>query len=82
MSRTFICRAVHGEAHFSRPEEEQAQNRKILKCSVWGKDGGCTADAAQMAKDEVQEVFWSEIESYRPYRGNWGQQSLVSLGMT
>lgn len=57
MSRTFINRAVHGEAHFSRQKEEHAQNRTFLKCSVCDKGGGCMADAAQMVQDEVQEVF-------------------------
>lgn len=56
MSRTFINRAVHGEAHFPRLEEEYAQNRNILKCSVCENGGGCKANAAQMVKDEVQEV--------------------------
>lgn len=53
MSRTFINRAVHGDTHFPRREEEHAQNRNILKSSVCENGGGCTADAAQMVKDEI-----------------------------
>lgn len=63
MSRTFINRAVHAEAHFSRLEAEYGQNGNIAKCSVHEKCGGCMTDATRMIKSEVQEVCWSEIES-------------------
>ena len=59
-------REVHGEAHFSRLEEENVQSTEEFKGAQ------CVEKSENVViKDDVGEVCWSENEeSYRPGWGN------------
>lgn len=86
MSRTFISRAVHGEAHFSRPEEEQAQNRKILKCFMWKRwwlHGRCSTDGqgggsgSFLVRNRILQAIQGQLGPTKP--GQLGNDMSISV---